>query len=165
MLIKYLLASLLLSSPVEDDGWVAVEKTVVVPSHEETDPSIWVLFAKSLGTDHFLVRFPKDPSYSYTSQGVLQIASWNDGVQYQLWVKELRGNPFEERLGEVLALPDVILISMDEAEGNLIYRWNGKWIREHIRVFSLAHQFLFQTSSVEKSAENHQFFISSFSVE
>jgi hypothetical protein len=51
-----------------DNGWVSVSRPErVVHQLEEEDHSIWVVFAKSFGTERVLVRFPEDPHYRHAA--------------------------------------------------------------------------------------------------
>jgi hypothetical protein len=70
MIYQYVIAFLILSIPLsgsDDNGWVSVPRTEQKSGHsfQEEDPSIWVVFTKTLGPDRVMVRFPEDPVYRY----------------------------------------------------------------------------------------------------
>ncbi|HSX25660.1 MAG TPA: hypothetical protein VLE89_01465 [Chlamydiales bacterium] len=149
------------------DGWFPVEQPDKGNfDDEETDPSIWVVFAKSLAEEKFMVRFPEDPTYQISSSNALEMTSSKGGEQYRLWVQEngVVADPFEKRLEEVLILPDALLISIDEPSQDLFYRADGKWVREHF-ISTPSHTYLFQTSSPVSDGKNHQFFVNSFQLQ
>ena len=149
------------------DGWFPVEQPDQRAfDDEETDPSIWTVFVKSLADEKFLVRFPEDPAYQITSSNALEMTASREGEQFKLWVQEQGAvaDPFEKRVEEILTLPDTFLISIDEPSQDLFYRFEGKWVREHF-ISTSSHIYLFQTSSDAPESENHQFFIRSFQIQ
>lgn len=65
---KCLIALLFVSSGIvsADEGWVSVSRPErVVHQLEEEDRSIWVVFAKTFGSERVRVRFPEDPHYRH----------------------------------------------------------------------------------------------------
>jgi hypothetical protein len=147
-ILKYLISTILIysSMPAEGvDGWFSVPKQPKIEDQaEEDDPSIWVLFSKSLGAERILVRFPEVPTYRYSETGELVITSQRNGEIYQLNI--LSGGSETPAAKEFHS----------EAE--------GKWVHEHF-VQSSHHFFHFKTTSLTPSAENHREFISSFLIE
>lgn len=128
----------------EDDGWFPVEK---IPKAEEAqmeeDPTIWVLFSKTIDSEKILVRFPADPVYSYTETGDLAIRSEKDGEIFELTVyKKNSQAPFSS---------------------DLQYQSEGKWVREQF-VATEQHVYRFQTHGLQSGSINHERFVSSFSI-
>ncbi len=151
----------------DSSGWYPVEQPRKAEiNRDEDDPSIWALFAKKMGEERFLVRFPDDPAYSYPSPGILKISSVREGEQFTLWVekKEAIQGGYEERVQELGSQEDISLLTVGEDTRDIMYRKEGKWVREHL-VESASHLFLFQTVSPEFSEKNHQYFVQSLSFE
>jgi hypothetical protein len=140
-LFKYLIASLL-SFSLNDDGWVSVPK-VVKPQEQggERDPSIWILFAKNLGDEQIMVRFPDEPEYRYDEAGRLQVVSEARGESFSLTLQKI-----EKKAPEVV---------------DLHYFEEGKWVHEHI-VQNERYQALFKTISDLENSPNHKEFVNSF---
>ncbi len=173
MLLKYLIGAVLAAGPIapagaeESDGWFPVEQKEETPFEgDEIDPSIWVVFAKQLAGEKIVLRFPEDPTYSHPAPGVLEIASSKDGEQFFLRAVERDGggDPFSQRAAEIQALPDAEAFEIDQAESSLLYKKEGKWVREQI-VQSAGHYFLFQTASPMSDGVSHRIFFTSFQVE
>ena len=146
--LKFLIGSFLVTAslPAEEPaGWFPVEKVQKAQEQEEEkDPSIWVLFSKSLRGEKILVRVPEDPTYRYTEAGDLEIISERDGETFQLTVQQA---------GPVGA-----------PVNDLLYQSEGKWIREHF-VQTAHHFYHFKTVSLVADSESHREFISSFLIE
>lgn len=148
VILKYLAGSVLtffaFVSADPSAGWFPVEKVQVGADQlETTDLSIWVLFAKNLGKEKILVRFPNDPSYQYMSQEVLSISADREGETFQLIVQPA-----------ILAAPSE----------DLFYQSEGKWVREHF-VQTADHLFHFKTLCNEPDSVHHKAFVSSFLIE
>lgn len=128
-----------------EDGWFSVSKSTKSEDRaEEDDSSIWVLFAKNLGAEKLLVRFPEAPEYRYTEGGDLEITAHQQGQIFQVIVRPLGSEapPVKE----------------------LHYESEGKWIHEHF--FQTEHHFFhLKSSSLGPSAEIHREFIFSFFIE
>jgi len=145
IILKFLIGSLLLfSSPSPEDGWFPVEKEVKAAEQvEENDPSIWVLFAKSVGAEKFLVRFPEDPVYRYLENGALQISSVRGGEVFELTV-----------LGTDSDIPRT----------DLVYQQEEKWVHEHF-LQTNHHVYHFKTLSNTLNSEYSSIFFSSILID
>ncbi len=172
ILLKFLIASLLVSSPLDAeastpvDGWFPVEQPEKTPPQEdEKDSAIWAIFVKNLGDEKILARFPDDPNYQYITPEKLEISSTKNGERFQLWIQEIpQGDSFKQRMEEVLSLPNVEMSETDPEGMNLAYRTEGKWVHEHLLMTS-HHLYLFQTTSLSPSSEKHEIFTQSFEIE
>lgn len=173
MLLKYLIGAILAAGPIapaegeKDEGWFPVEQKEETPfGGDEIDPSIWVVFAKQLAGEKIVLRFPEDPAYSHPAPGVLEIVALKGGEQFVLRAVERGegGDPFTARAAEVQALPEAEAFEIDQAESSLLYKKEGKWVREQI-VQSAGHYFLFQTTSPTPDEASHRIFFTSFQVE
>ena len=75
---KCVIAFLIVISPFvfAEEGWVSVPRPEhVVHQLEEEDRSVWVVFAKSFGSERVLVRFPEDPVYRHVEGRFEALAS------------------------------------------------------------------------------------------
>lgn len=140
-LIGFIFASGSMQNP-EADGWFPVEK---IPKAEEVitdiDPSIWVLFSKKLGSEHFTVRLPDDPVYRSIEDGFI-LRSKNKGEIF-----------------EVVAQKGAV----QDSPRDSLYELEGKWVHEHI-VQSQEYTFKLRTYSQVPDSLNHDLFITSFSL-
>lgn len=126
-----------------DEGWALVPKPVKAQEQEEVlDPTIWVVFAKNLGEEQFMVRFPVDPDYWMGGNGELEISAEKLGEVFDLTVRKLEGN--------------------EGKEGGSTQFLDGKWVHEHI-AHSKHYQYHFRTISDQEISPNHKDFINSFS--
>jgi hypothetical protein len=143
---KYLIGSILLSSPLATegvDGWFSVEKVQKGEDRaEEDDPSIWVIFAKRLSSETFQIRFPEDPNYRYTETGGFEVAA--------------------EREGEILQL--TVQPAGAEVPEDLLYQSEGKWVYEHF-IQTADHLYHLKTTSLTADSEASRAFIFSLLIE
>lgn len=144
-IFKYLIGFIFASSSMQNpeaDGWFPVEK---IPKAEEVitdiDSSIWVLFSKKLGSEHFTVRLPDDPAYRSTEDGFILRAKG-------------KGEIFE-----VIAQKG----SSQGFLGDSLYELEGKWVHEHT-IQSQEHIFKLRTYSQVPDSLSHDQFIASFSL-
>ncbi|HEY4255203.1 MAG TPA: hypothetical protein VGM34_02520 [Chlamydiales bacterium] len=128
------------------DGWVNLERPKQEPfSIEEIDPSIWVVFAKKMGAEKFLVRFPEDPTYRYLDEKKveMEIFTVSEAKTHRLHIK-----PAEDAPG------------MTEKS----YWQDGFWVFE--RMLTTKHNsYFFQTKTISIDLISHRQFIDSFDVE
>jgi hypothetical protein len=144
---SFILSVLASSSLVSggDDGWFPVAKAPKAEEEStERDPSIWVLFSKTIDLEKILVRLPEDPSYSYTDSGNFQLRSERDGETFEL---------IAFKAG-----------SESAPIADSLYELEGKWVHEHV-VQSEQHVYLLRTSGNEADSPHHQEFVSSFSLQ
>lgn len=143
-LLKYFIGFVLAAAGGDADGWFPVEKELRGAEQvEEGDPSIWVLFSKSLGDEKFLVRFPDEPVYQYIGPETLEISSTKDGETFQLTVQPA---------------------GPADLEGDLSYEAEGKWVTVHL-VQTESHFYRFKTVCKEAGSPQHEAFVSSFLIE
>ncbi len=144
--VIYLLASFFSLGNADvrpDDGWFSVEKRLPVPEQFENDPSIWVLFAKDVGSERLQVRLPGDPTYQYEEDGSFRLYSTQNGESFELGVY-----PADWALA---------------GEG-VSHAIDGKWVSEQI-VRTEHHCYLLKTVCKEPFSPQHMAFISSLSIE
>ncbi len=137
----FLAGSALFGKELSADGWVSLDQPI--KSSFETpkdDPSIWVIFRKTVGTESFLVRFPAEPVYQ-TIAGRFEASAVLDGEEFRLVVSPRTG-PFPERR---------------------VYQADGKWVSEEVRVTD-EHIYLFRTVSERPEPPTHAYFAGSFSL-
>ncbi len=128
-----------------DDGWFSVPVFGKVEEEStETDPSIWVLFSKTIDLEKILVRLPEDPVYKYTESGALEIHSERDGEIFELTVY---------KAGSFLPFAR-----------DSLYQSERGWIHEHV-VQTEQHVYVFRTISNQADSPNHRDFISSFKLQ
>ncbi len=140
---KVLVGFILASGVTDADGWVAVEK---VPNAKELvtdlDPSIWVLFSKTLGAEKFLVRFPKDPVYRTVEGGGVILRAHFQGEIFELTAQK----------------------GSDQPKTDLSYEFEGKWIHEHF-VETEEHLYRLRTYSPFSESQSHTTFATSFQIQ
>lgn len=147
-IFKFLIYTILSTASLpadESTGWFPVEKAQKREEQtEEDDPSIWVLFAKSLGSEKFLVRFPQEPQYLYAETGEFTVTSEGEGGEtYQLTVQK-RG-PDQE-------LPEIH------------YQSEGKWVHESF-LQTEEHLYHLKTTSHLPGSKSYQEFFTSLFIE
>jgi hypothetical protein len=125
-----------------DDGWFSVPSLGKGEEEStERDPSIWVLFSKTIDLEKILVRLPEDPVYKYTESGALEIRSESSGEIFELTVYKAG--------------------SLSPLARDSLYHSEGGWIHEHV-VKTEHHVYVFRTTSNQADSPNHKNFISSF---
>lgn len=154
-------------------GWVEVERPARANSFErsgdEDDADIWVIFSKRLGADNFMVRFPEDPVYVYSDSesAEMEIFASKDGETHRLIVlKTKEANVLERRIREIALMPDILLIEtsqMSSKEGEILYRKEGKWVRERLKA-TPNHLYIIQTKTSDFQSRSHSYFAESFNV-
>lgn len=171
------ISSVLAVSPIHEvpdaDGWVSVERCEIVSEEFKDDEKkdVWAVFSKELGEEKFHVRFPDDPAYKYFSGGI-ELESKTLGadlLHLRVELREGRGAEafFEERILNIIDIPEALLIKQDVSENgqifNLFYRAEGKWVWERIQATS-KYVYSFRTSSDEMTGDTHRKFIDSLDV-
>jgi len=162
-------SALFASAPVMDEeGWVTIPR----PSNEaeavgadERDPSLWVVFAKTIGEDKLLVRFPDEPTYHYMGEaGELEVVSVAAGNEHRLQVLSETFQSTEEMLKkrlERLGNPPVVQKRVGKDKVDLILWQDGAWLQERW-VRAEHHTFFLQTKSNSIEREAHNIFVKSF---
>jgi hypothetical protein len=151
---------------VEGDGWVRVERPVREELGPNPDPSVWIVFAKQMGDEQFLIRFPDDPAYGPSSDGKgIYYASEGGGALYTLRVEprplgalmslEERLRHIEGRGGEVER------VEVEESGLAFDYRLGKKWIQER-QIATEDHLYTLSTITQEKGAGDHARYCASF---
>ncbi|HLB52963.1 MAG TPA: hypothetical protein VJK48_04570 [Chlamydiales bacterium] len=149
----------------DSDGWVPIEQPVAVEDEIEEEGGRGVLFSLSIGEGRFWVRFPSEPSYIYTKDGVEVIAS-SDVAIFQLHVMSHGGAD----LASLFAIEKNALIGVDILEEKLdlergqfhiAYLFEGQW---HAKDYvSTSHAlYVFHTCSSSQPQDlQHEAFVSS----
>ncbi len=137
----FLTVSALFGKELSADGWAFLDQPVK-SSFETTkdDPSIWVVFRKTVGPESFLVRFPTEPVYQMV-EGRFEASAVLAGEEFQLVVSPRVGPLPESR----------------------VYQIDGKWVSEEVKVTD-EHTYLFRTVSERPQPPTHPYFVSSFSL-
>ncbi len=145
------------------DGWFPVEKRVG-PSQgaDEVDASLWVVFFKQLGEEKILVLLPEDPIYEASALGLFELSASKGEEQFKLLV-DLKKS-FAERVEEIRGTPGIVRIEENFDAQDLLYKKEGKWVREHC-VKTEHHFYLLQTTSDQLESPNHELFVRSFLAE
>ncbi len=178
LIINKLLALLLLSSTIEENGWVSVDKPQkqAQSQHEEVDPSIWTVFAKEFGSEKVLIRFPEDPGYRYPQidQGdkeTMEIDSTSGETLHRLNVLKFPDQPLDEliqkKINNIQSEEGALLVQTDQIDGqmaDLLYRSQGKWVRERL-ILTDEHLYILQSASETLEGSSHTQFIASFDLE
>lgn len=160
-----------LGDGVDSDGWVSLtpieKRSFEDPGPDQEDPSIWPLFAKRLGDENFMVRFPTDPKYHYISQDEMEITAESPQGYYSLRVlNAVSLDAVEAQIQEVFMQTDVVLLERVKASENrweIVYQKGGKWISQTF-FLHFQHLYIFQTEDVDLHRENHQKFVTSLDV-
>jgi hypothetical protein len=167
--LLFSLTALLASTPIMDEeGWVSLPRPTNVAEAmgaDERDPSIWVVFAKQLGTERLMVRFPDEPTYHYFGeQGEMEVISKAGGNEHRLQVlSEVfpSSDLMCQRRLEQLGHPPVVYKSMGKQRVDLILWQEGAWLQERwIRADH--HTFFLQTKSDVIERDAHKIFVKSF---
>jgi len=154
--------------PAEEIGWVAVErfdKEEHPLGADETDPSIWVVFAKEIGNEKFLVSFPKEPTYKYLNEegSEMELFASCGGAEHVLQVLLPSENLLEARK-ESLQGAIHFFEKKDETGTEIIYWKGGYWFME--RLVSLGtHSYILQTKTVDFENQAHSLFSASLDIE
>ena len=132
-----------------DDGWVSVPRQErVVHQWEEDDSTIWVVFAKTFGSERILLRFPEDPAYRHHNGRFHAFATHLGHGEMSLIVqkKESPSAPSANRE-----------ISYQDGD-------SGRWVRErHIETDE--YHYVLRVSLPTDSASLYRQFIDSFEIE
>ncbi len=168
--VLFLIGFIQIELPMEENsnGWVAVDRSEKEDSPlgaDESDPSIWVVFAKQINSEKILVSFPVEPSYKYTKAdgSEMEISASAGGSEFLL---EISG-PSEDLLNErktSLGSAIITLERIDEEGTELIYWKNGYWYMEHL-ISTGEHSYILQTKNPELESDFHRIFVSSFDLE
>jgi hypothetical protein len=153
------------------DGWVSLAPTEKrsFSDHgiDQEDPLIWVLFAKQLGDENFMVRFPVEPKYHYISQDEMEISAASTEGYYSLRVlNAMSSDAVEAQIQEVFMQTDVVMLEnmkISENRWEIAYQKEGKWISQTF-FLHFQHLYIFQTEDVVFHRENHQKFVASLDV-
>lgn len=172
-IIKLFCFSSLFADPVVDSSkeWASlgpvIKNTSYTTDREEEDPSIWVIFAKQMGDENFMIRFPENPVYTYPNPEELRVTAQLKGELYSATVLRVSNEDEVEVmiqrkvLGEEIA--GVEVIKSAENVWDLVYRSDGKWVA--IRYFlSPQHLYILQSENSLLHRENHQKFVDSLDV-
>lgn len=177
-----IISFILLVSPLNHvgykQGWVQVErpKKDYAEQNKEEDSSIWPVFAKQLGSERILLRFPEDPAYHYPGAGVEDFDSIVVGASRDDWTFQMSAAPrIPEDLSELIqrkiAILDsdeeVLFIHSHQVESrvvDLLYRSKDQWVRERV-LSAPEHLYVLRTSGPTLSDAKHHLFISSFDLE
>jgi len=135
-----ILLSSLMTVP-DADGWVKIERPKKEAPPADIDPSIWVVFAKTLGSEKLLVRFPGDPTYRYLDEAgkELEVVAG----MHKLVVREANGAP---------------------TVTDKTYWQDGFWHMERV-ITTKNHTYFFETKSESLDLISHGKFVSSFDIE
>jgi hypothetical protein len=141
-----ILLSTFFGASMDADGWVSLERPKQEPfSLEEVDPSIWVVFAKKIGAEKILVRFPEDPTYRYLDEkgSEMEIYTISEEKTHRLYIKPAQG-------------------SSESTEKS--YWQDGFWVFE--KSLTTKHNtYFFQTKTISMDLVSHRQFVDSFDVE
>lgn len=148
--IKYFFMFLFVSFTLSasNDGWVSVpRKENIVHQMETDDRSIWVVFAKTFGSERVLVRFPSDPIYRNVN-GRFEAHSSHLG------------------LGELSLIAQKRNFSEDEFSQNITYRdvETGRWIFEK-HIDTNDYHYVLRASDPSQNGALFQAFSNSFEIE
>lgn len=158
---------------LDAEGWALVakpkERAFTRSLEEERDPSIWVVFAKQLGDEKFLVRFPEDPLYTYLTSDEMEISCSRGDISYLLRVLRNPGSSFFDERKKVVELhPETLLIQERRPSPHILelfYRnEEGKWVWEQLRL-SAHHLYFFQTKSDTIQSDLSYQFVNSLELE
>ena len=175
--ITKIISLILLSGPIDENGWVSVEplQKKSIEQKGGGEIAVWPVFSRQFGVERVLIRFPTDPSYGYPNLETgdsesLFAESTNEGFTHRLHVQnssseidEIIKNKIESIEGEKGSLL-VFSGQKNEKIADFLYRDGGKWVRERI-IRTPAHLYVLQTFSDTLSDSNHQKFISTFDLE
>ncbi len=162
-IIKYFFYSCLFFGALlsDSDGWVALSPVIKSEeerrSGEEENPSIWVLFSKKTGDEEWMIQFPQDPSCrTFPTETVVHAGD------HTLWVTD-RASP-EAGVG-YFNDPDAIISEMNVSENriDLVYQKGGMYFAQR-HICTDEHLYVLQTKNAFFQRENHEKFISSFSL-
>jgi hypothetical protein len=179
-IFKYLIAAILFGaeapSEIGENGWVAVEKTEQtkeVDSANPVDPSIWVAFAKQMGSEKILIQFPSEPTYRYmdASGEEMEVTSDSKGSEFRLQIIKTKFEDSESLYGWRKALlPEVVISSSENrmengrAVAEFVYWKDGYWNFERLET-TPHHTYFFHTKSAELDQGLHQVFVKSFDLQ
>jgi hypothetical protein len=166
MIIKFLIGFILGASGLiekESDAWFPVEQPAETPLNEESiDPSIGVVFYKRFGEEKVFVRFPDAPTYEHLGFGLMKVSSTDGSFALEIQKKET--NAFEKRLQEIASTPGVVLQSSDSKQGEIVYEYQGKSIKERF-VFGDERNYRLSATFSSPDDEKSSAFLNSFSLQ
>jgi hypothetical protein len=164
---------LLADAPLMDaEGWVSVErpkKEAEVSGADERDPSIWVMFAKQIGVEKFLISFPDEPTYRYMNGNgeEMEVMTVSEGIEHKLQVWNEKFESAEQMLKlrlERISATAVIEQKSDENSAELLVWKDDFWLHEKI-IKTEHHTFFLQTKSPSIERDSHRAFVQSFDFE
>ncbi|HEX2583334.1 MAG TPA: hypothetical protein VHL30_04385, partial [Chlamydiales bacterium] len=125
-----------LPAEVSSNGWVAVERSEKEDSPlgaDESDPTIWVVFAKQMGSEKILVSFPVEPVYKYTKAdgSAIEISASAGGNEHLVLVSAPSRDVLNERKAN-LESAIIVLEKVGEERAELIYWQSGYWYMEQL---------------------------------
>lgn len=134
-----------------DEGWVTVPRQEqVVHQLENEDRSIWVVFAKTFGSERVLVRFPEDPVYRH------------DEGRFEAFASHLGRGEMSLSVRKKNLAASFLPMSAHE----IVYRDSetGQWVFEkHIETSQ--HQYVLRFSHPSQSRVLFRQFADSFEIE
>ena len=155
--------------PPEAAGWVAIERREKEkPAHgaDETDPSIWVVFAKKIGTEKFLVSFPAEPTYKYLkgdgSEMELSVAA--GGSEHLLQVLAPREDLLNARKMDLKGAIQLFEQVDEKGAVDIVYWKDGYWFMERL-VTTEKHSYILQTKNGDFEGHSHRQFATSLDIE
>lgn len=157
-----------LPAEVSSNGWVTVERSEKEASPlgaDESDPSIWVVFAKQMGSEKILVSFPVEPIYKYTKAdgSAIKISASAGGSEHLVWISGPSNDLLNERKTS-LESAVIALEKVGEEGTELIYWQSGYWYMEHL-ISTAEHSYVLQTKNAELESDSHRIFVSSFDLQ
>lgn len=174
-LFKFMFSlSLLMSDApkMDADGWVPVERPkqeAEMVGADERDPSIWVVFAKQIGSEKIILKFPDEPTYRYAHKNgeEMEVTASAFGVEHKFQVVPQTYASSEEMLRQrVGQLEGYTVISQKWDENSA--EWMGWkddfWVQEKI-IRGEFRTFFLQTKSASIEANSHRAFVESFDLE
>lgn len=160
-----------LAASPDADGWVALAPLLKTATEETDskngDSSVWAIFSKQWDGEHFMVRFPEDPIYSYPKEGEMELSSAIGEKRYTLRIVKAAGEEaLEKRIKEILLEPEALLESLERPLDNvydIFYRKEGKWVAERYLLTS-QHLYVLHSDSPLTNREDHQKFVDSLDI-
>jgi hypothetical protein len=168
IIFKSLFLFVVLQAELPVDGWVAVERHEKEASPEgadETDPSIWVVFSKKIGSEKILVRFPVEPAYKYLKEdgSEMEISASAEGSEHLALVLSPSNDLLKTRKTSLQGAI-IILERMSEEGEEIVYWKDGYWFKEKL-VSTEEHSYILQTKSADLDSDSHRIFASSLDIE
>lgn len=145
-----------------EKGWFPVEKrSPSEPEGDEEDPSLWIVFAKKIGTETLLLRFPEEPACKIFNDGSCELSASQDGAIHRLKVEKKQAA--RNRTQDLLSLDGIENMVLHPETGELSYLYQGKWFGEQI-VEAGELRYILQTEADHLEEEAHQTFVRSFQI-